>query len=314
MSLISVIIPCFNYGKLLAESLDSLLAQTYSNWECLIIDDGSTDNSRAVAEEYQARDARFRYTYQPNAGMSAARNAGLQVARGEYIQLLDADDLLVAGKFQRQVHFLDAHPDVDIVYGSVRYFRHEAPTVLSRSFDMRDEPWMQEISGQGEEIWRVLVENNIMAVNAPLFRASLSNKVGGLDTRLRSAEDWEFWVRCALAGARLQYDSSPDSWALVRVHGNNTTHNMDRMQRYEAQARLQLQETLRKMGAHQAMALNERAILNSEMHLARHNLITANIWQGIVGFVQLARSTGRYGYYLKSIPHCLKVRFTRIVK
>ena len=314
MTLVSIIIPCYNYGRLLAETLDSVAAQTYPHWECLIIDDGSTDNSRAVAEGYQARDPRFRYLYQANAGMSAARNTGLKAAKGDYIQLLDADDSLAKTKLQHQVDYLAQHPEVDITYGSVRYFQHGKPEVLSQSFDMRDEPWVQGISGQGEAVWLVLVENNIMAVNAALFRAALLDKVTGFDETLRSVEDWEFWLRCALAGARFAYDPSPAVWALVRIHGHNTTHNMARMQRYEVQARLQLQEKLKQMGEDQAMVLNERAILNSEVHLARHNLISANMWQGLTGFVQLARSTGRYGYYLKSIPYCLKIRFSRLAK
>jgi glycosyltransferase involved in cell wall biosynthesis len=310
MTLVSIIIPCYNYGKLLAETLDSVAAQTYVHWECIIIDDGSVDNSRQVGEAYQQQDARFRYIYQENKGMSAARNRGLAVARGEYIQLLDADDSLVNGKLEYQAAYLDTHPEVALVYGNVRYFQHDMPMLLSQSFDMRDEPWMPETQGKGEELWGVLVEKNIMAVNAALFRLSLVKEAGGFNEKLRAVEDWEFWVRCALTGARFAYDPNPATWALVRIHNSNTTHNMARMQRFEVQVRLQLQEVLQKMGAHQAILINEQAILNSEVHLASHNLTKANMWQGIKGFLQLARSTGRYGYYLKSIPYYLKMRLS----
>ena len=310
MALVSIIIPCYNYGRLLAETLDSVAKQTYPHWECIIVDDGSVDNSRQVGEAYQQRDARFRYIYQENKGMSAARNQGLAAARGEYIQLLDADDSLLNSKLEHQVAYLDTHPEVALVYGSVRYFRHDAPTQLSQSFDMQDEPWMPETQGQGEALWGVLVEKNIMAVNAALFRASLATAVGGFDETLRAVEDWDFWVRCALTGARFVYDPIPETWALVRVHTSNTTHNMARMQRFEVQARLQLQQVLQEMGARHAMSLNEQAILNSEVHLASHNLVKADMWQGIKGFLQLAKSTGRYGYYLKSIPYYLKLRLS----
>ncbi|NUQ81546.1 MAG: glycosyltransferase family 2 protein [Bacteroidetes bacterium] len=103
MPTVSVIIPCFNYGHLLPETLSSLLAQTFPDWEGIVIDDGSTDNTSEVAKEFVKKDPRFRYHYQTNAGLSAARNTGLDLATGEFIQFLDADDYLFPTKFERQL-------------------------------------------------------------------------------------------------------------------------------------------------------------------------------------------------------------------
>ena len=89
---ISIVIPVYNTGKYLRRGLDSLLAQTCGDWEAVCIDDGSTDGSAAVLEEYAARDARFRVLRQENSGVSAARNRGIQEARGEWVTFLDADD------------------------------------------------------------------------------------------------------------------------------------------------------------------------------------------------------------------------------
>ncbi|RYX81126.1 glycosyltransferase family 2 protein, partial [bacterium] len=93
-ALVTIITPCYNYGKFLAEALDSLLLQTYSNWECIIVNDGSIDNTDEVALQYTAKDQRFKYINQKNGGLPNARNSALKIAQGKYIQLLDADDLL----------------------------------------------------------------------------------------------------------------------------------------------------------------------------------------------------------------------------
>lgn len=308
MKLVSIIIPCYNYGWLLPETLDSLLAQTYTHWECIIIDDGSVDNSRSVGEGYAALDSRFRYLYQSNKGMSAARNRGLDEARGEYIQFLDSDDLLVPQKLERQVNFLEAHPETDLIYGDVRFFRHDNPKELSKSSDMIDAEWMKGIEGQGEKLVNSIVETNLMVVHAPLTRAALIHKVGRFAEDLRSAEDWEFWVRCALAGGSFRYDSSPDAWALVRVHATSTSQNAHRFQSFVIEVRQRLGEQLRKMGMHQAHEINERALENCYAGLAAYESVKGNFLAGMKGFISLAYSTGNYAYYFRSLGSSLLER------
>src|SRR4051812_48468776 len=92
--LVSIIIPSYNYGRFLAQTLDSVLAQTYTNWECIIVDDGSKDNSGEIAAAYEQKDTRIRYIYQQNQGIATTRNTGLQNIKGDYVQYLDADDML----------------------------------------------------------------------------------------------------------------------------------------------------------------------------------------------------------------------------
>lgn len=310
MKLVSVIIPSYNYGWLLPETLDSLLAQTYPHWEALIIDDGSTDATRSIMEDYQRRDNRFHYEYQVNKGMSAARNRGLTLARGEYIQFLDADDLLAPRKFEVQVTVLDAHPETDLIYGSMRYFQHGAPHVFSRSGDMQDKPWMAEVQGQGEEMVNVLVEKSIMVINAPLVRSSLIERVGLFSEHLRSVEDWEFWIRCALAEARFQYDSTPDAWAIVRVHATSTSQNLLRMHKYEVAMRRELNEKLERVEAQEAIKINNHMINENQIHIAMHQMKSGNVLLGAQAYVKLAIRTNRYSYYLKSIPYWLRYRIS----
>ena len=102
---VSVIIPCYNQGRFLGEAVDSVIAQTHGAWECLIINDGSTDNTAEIAASYAGRDGRIRDLYQHRPGLGSARNRGLAESRGEYVQFLDADDILLPEKIERQLKF-----------------------------------------------------------------------------------------------------------------------------------------------------------------------------------------------------------------
>ena len=123
--IVSVIIPCFNQAQYLTEALNSVLNQTFQNWECIIVNDGSPDNTEEVALGWCNKDKRFKYLKKENGGLSSARNAGLKIAQGEYIQFLDSDDLLQKEKIESQVSFLGYNLNVDIVYSSSLYFFNE---------------------------------------------------------------------------------------------------------------------------------------------------------------------------------------------
>lgn len=105
--LISVVIPCYNQGQYLSETLQSVLDQTYPHWECIIVNDGSTDDTDLVAKQWTAKDARFKYIPKENGGLSSARNKGLDIAIGEYIQFLDSDDILVSTKFEKSLNAIN---------------------------------------------------------------------------------------------------------------------------------------------------------------------------------------------------------------
>ena len=92
--LVSIIVPCYNQAYFLSEALESVLNQTYSNWECIIVNDGSPDNTKTVASKWCDKDKRFNYVEKKNGGLSSARNAGIAISKGEYILPLDADDII----------------------------------------------------------------------------------------------------------------------------------------------------------------------------------------------------------------------------
>lgn len=222
-NLVSVVMPTFNYGAFIAEALESLRAQTHEQWECVVVDDGSEDDTRAVVERLIRADPRIRYCRQANQGQAVARNRGASESRGEYFQLLDADDLLQRRKLEEHVNYLRAHPAVDIVYGDVRYFSGDAASPLRFSMRDPDVDWLPRLSGRGRDLAPVLVERNILPINAPLLRMRVVRQVGGFDERMRRLDDWDFWIRCALADVAFQYHAPPDTMALIRAHGSSLT-------------------------------------------------------------------------------------------
>jgi glycosyltransferase involved in cell wall biosynthesis len=229
--LISVIVPCYNQARFLCDAIRSLQAQTYSHWECLIINDGSTDDTAHVAAALAATDSRVRLINQANRERSAARNRGLIEAQGQFIQFLDADDLLENDKFTWQVRFLCENPGTGIVCSDVRYFPSESP--LDRRFTLFDPdvPWLEPLWHNPAPLLEKFLCTNMMAINCPLVRRSVVERVGLLDERLSAMEDWHYWLRCAIAGVAFRFVPAPNTLALVRIHQASTTHDRMRMRR-----------------------------------------------------------------------------------
>lgn len=223
--LISVIIPCYNYGRFLNDCINSLLSQTYKNWECIIVDDGSIDDSLEIIRSISGKDERIRYVSQKNSGPTVARNKGLELAKGEFIQFLDADDLLEGQKFEKQISIFRQHPDHDIVYSGVSYFSTSSPSLLFDNIDLRSGPWMKNLSGKGDVMILELLNRNIMVISSPLIRKILFDKNGCFDATLSYNEDWELWLRFALKNAAFYFDSNSNTKALVRVHESYSTDN-----------------------------------------------------------------------------------------
>jgi glycosyltransferase involved in cell wall biosynthesis len=246
LPLVSIIVPSFNYGHLIADTLNDILKQTYKNWECLIVDDGSSDNTKWVVDEFVKNDNRFKYFFQDNQGLSAARNTGLKNCKGDLIQLLDSDDQLEKNKLTVHVNELIQNPTIDIVYSSVRYFTTENPTL--RLYDMKTikakSTWMPCVSGTGIDILKHLVKGNIMVVNSPIFRRKIIDLIGYFDVDLRALEDWDYWVRCALQNINFKYVNGTETSALVRSHLISMTKDNHRMHQANIKFRLKFDKLL----------------------------------------------------------------------
>lgn len=227
--MVSVIIPCYNASKYLSESLDCIANQNYTEWECIVADDGSTDNSKEIVESFAGKDLRFKYVHQINAGPSAARNLGIGVAKGEFLQFLDSDDLVENDKLKRQVEIMQNMPDCDIVYGNMKYFSRSANGEI-RIWENEEKDWKNgKVSGEGDSVIKVLLEGNIMVVDSPLIRKSVFEKIGLWDTEIWFNEDWDVWTRAALNGVSFHYDNSTNTDALVRYHEESRSRDLFKM-------------------------------------------------------------------------------------
>jgi glycosyltransferase involved in cell wall biosynthesis len=213
-SRVSIIIPAYNAEKYIADTVESVLVQSFRDLECIVVDDGSIDRTGEIAMGFGER---IRYIRQENAERSAARNRGIALASGDYIGFLDADDILLPEKLKEQVAFLDAHPGYDVVYSRVAYFRDNGERRCYR---------VRRVTPSGD-ILPFLIWSNFITMNSPLFRRGAVERVGGFNVSLSRYEDWDFLLRLALSGSRFGFLDSLHS--LCRMHGGNTVADGPRM-------------------------------------------------------------------------------------
>jgi len=223
-NLISVIVPCYNQASYLSEALDSVLNQSYINWECIIVNDGSTDDTEGIAQQYTSKDSRFNYLKQVNGGLSNARNSGIAAANGQFIQLLDADDLIEKDKLKSTVElYSSGHiDDRIIIYSSMRYFEHKQPDLL-KILGRQDFVAHIEIKQDDDMISQkeLLKARNPFVISAPLYPATLFDDIGYFDESLRALEDWDFHLRCIAGGYKFHHYYYPLSRTLIRMHDSS---------------------------------------------------------------------------------------------
>lgn len=175
--LISIIVPCYKQAEFLSDALQSVMSQSYSNWECIIVNDGSPDNTDEIAKHWINLDYRFKYIKQENKGLSAARNSGIDYAVGEWILPLDSDDMIGENYLQYAVDAISQDVNLDLIYCKARFFglkdsNWELPTFDFKSF---------------------LLQNQIFC--SAFFKKKDWLKVNGYDTNMVAGrEDWEFWI------------------------------------------------------------------------------------------------------------------------
>jgi glycosyltransferase involved in cell wall biosynthesis len=223
---ISVIIPCYNYHAFLPDACESLLAQTFINWECILINNGRFPETEKVTKKYVTTDPRFIYLESENNGPSSARNLGLQQAKGEYIQFLDADDKLANERFDLLITLLDA-TDADLVYSGVRYFTTEEPNTYKSSLNDLNDLGKNDHSGNGSELYNLLLKQNIFAINAPLFKHSLIEN--GFNEKYKHLEDWDFWLRLSDRISGFAFVANENAIAAVRSHPNSLSRDASGM-------------------------------------------------------------------------------------
>jgi glycosyltransferase involved in cell wall biosynthesis len=251
---VSVIIPTCNRVALLPEALASVLGQDLDRIEVLVIDDGSSDGTAAWARTVD--DPRVRFFHQQRQGRSAARNRGLAAARGEYLALLDDDDLFLPGKLARQSAYLAAHPGVDLVASGVQIVALETGRRITTA------PWRSHPALTRE----ALLTGCRLHTCAVMFRRRLLTRMAPwFDPALALAEDWDFYLRAAAAGAVMAW--LPATVALYRLAAN---HGRADAIGYMLSARAVLDRFFAALRDEPVMAESRRVAI-----YARHDFLTA---------------------------------------
>lgn len=239
-ALVSVIIPCYNAGRWLREAIESALGQTYRPIEVIVVDDGSTDDSVSILRSYGDR---IRFAQQPHVNGNRARNAGVSLARGRFLQFLDADDYLLPGKIAAQVALLEA-TDADAVYSdyAVLTYREGVPCLGPfRTVHMQP------------DLLTALLRGCWIPLHALLWRREVIEALGGWDETFFAAQDYDLMLRAALRGLRLRYQSGPG--VVMRRYGNVTVSTSDPLRRLQHRTRA-LERVERQLA--QDRALRER--------------------------------------------------------
>ena len=216
---VSVIVPAYNAAVYLPYAVDSVLAQTYPNWEIVIVDDGSTDDTRAVVDSYRPklRD-KLQYIYQPNKGLPAARNTGMRAASGEFIALLDADDVWLPQRLERGAAMMDAGPGVGLVHA--RVVRINALGDITGQLKVKP----KYMSGN---IARDIYTRRVHIVcPTVLFRKTCLQTAGWFDETMQATEDRDLWFRIALRDKVAYID---EVLAYYRLSPSSMTSNLDRL-------------------------------------------------------------------------------------
>ena len=211
---VTVVIPAYNLARLIDGCLDSVAAQRFPDWECVVVDDGSSDTTAARVEA--RTDRRVRLLRQANAGVSAARNAGLAAARTPFVMFLDGDDLLHPDALGRLTAALLAHGNAVAAFGTL------AKVLADGSPYPGQKPLALHTYPSGDVLARMIADNFLANGGHVLVRTEAARAAGGFDTGLRLSEDWEFWCRLAARGEFFFIGPTPEVFSL-RVHAGSAS-------------------------------------------------------------------------------------------
>lgn len=216
---VSVVLPVYNRADLLPHAIDFILAQSFGDFELIVVDDGSDEDTKRVIRTYVKKDRRIRVITNPkNCGIACSRNRGNEAARGKYIAVMDSDDMAMPYRLQQEVAFLNDHPEIDVVGGG------------STSLKKRDGSVGYEHLEQKYEPYKVYIENDSMLVNMMFYnpisnssscyrRAFIERHRIRYDESLMAASDYDFWKQIAIAGGKFSFLGN--TLVAIRQHGTN---------------------------------------------------------------------------------------------
>jgi glycosyltransferase involved in cell wall biosynthesis len=208
--LISIITPTYNRADFIEEAVQSVLDQTYQNFEHLIVDDGSTDNTREILSPFLA-DRRLRYFYQENQGQSVARNLAIEHARGEFVCFLDSDNIWLPIHLASQLAAFQETPEVDIVYG-------DGITIDEQGNELR----RKNIKRHSGYIAFQMLKDNCVGMNMTMARRKCFDEMGGMSGKRRVADDYDLWLKFS---SRYRFRYVPRYLAYYRVMEDQISSN-----------------------------------------------------------------------------------------
>jgi glycosyltransferase involved in cell wall biosynthesis/uncharacterized coiled-coil protein SlyX len=217
---LSITIPSYNHAAYIGEAIEGILGQTLTDFELIIVDDGSTDNSWEIISSYAKRDSRIIALRQENQGPSAAVNRALSQVKGDLVVAHTSDDRSVKNRLEKQVAFLDGHPDCDAVGSFIEEIDSKGQTVAIGHYAA----WFNvEIDINDPKSW---VWQNRLAAPTLMFRRAFFERHGTYNSDLIYTQDWEMWIRALSMGAK--FEILRDRLLQYRGHDDNLTHKNHR--------------------------------------------------------------------------------------
>ena len=278
--LVSVIIPCYNLARFLPGAIDSVLAQTRSPVEVIVVDDGSTDNTGQIASRYQS----IRYFRQTNQGVSRARNFGFSASKGAYVMFLDADDKLTPNAVESHLNCFDAHTEAGFVVGDIDQISENGSYKYSPRWPVLTSNFYEEL----------LKANHVANTIAVMFRRSVVEQLGGFDTSGDGAEDYEILLRAARSFSSAHhrtvvalYRRYPSSRSQQGLRLLRAMRRIMRTQRVLVRGNARLQAACRKGENYWRDIFGVIAIKEIGRHFRRGDLVRATkVFAGLVWHVR----------------------------
>ena len=279
---VSVIIPTYNTANLVGLAIESVYNSTYKNFEIIVVDDGSTDNTREVIETLKSKFV-FIYIYQKNKGLAGARNTGIEKASGDFLVFLDSDDLVLPEKFEKQIAEFKLRKGTDVVYSYSDCF-------VEGDSNNRFNINLPIYEGN---ILENLLFGNFIHVNCAMARTSKVKEVGCFNTTYRELEDWDLWLRMSLNGS--EFYCVKEVLSLVMVRKGSMTNNQDKMNNAMDKVLSNLEPEI------VALANKNKSILKI-------------YFKALLGFKILANSSNFYATFFKAITKSGNLAFPGYTK
>lgn len=281
--LVSVVMAVHNGERYVGEALKSVLGQSFRDLEFIVVNDGSTDNTGPILQQYASLDHRLQVFHQENRGVISALNKGCGLARGKYIGRMDADDIAAADRFERQVGFLDRHPAVALLGGAIELINGKGAPIRGVRYPLEDRQIKEELFSRA----------NCFCHPAIMMRKDAFDGLGGYRLPFRHAEEYDLWLRMA---ERYELANLADVLLYYRIHAGQVTARNLKQQVLSALAARAAARIRRDAGQDPPLAA-DCVTLDSLASLAvGSDHVTDELVRAYLGWAELMVAAGEYGH------------------